>query len=45
VDLAYLRERALHENIPRVVTTAQLEEGMSPGKLQDFRYTIRLWRQ
>jgi hypothetical protein len=44
-DLAYLRERARQENAPRIVTTAQLEEGMNSGKLREFRYTILLWKK
>jgi hypothetical protein len=44
-DPIYLRERARQEDAPQTITTAQLEQEMNPGKLQDFRYTIRLWRE
>jgi hypothetical protein len=44
-DPIYLRERARQDDAPQTITTAQLEQEMNPGKLQDFRYTIRLWRE
>jgi hypothetical protein len=44
-DLSPLRTIAQQEYVPARVTTEELEKQLIPGNVEQFRCTIRLWRE
>jgi hypothetical protein len=44
-DLSHLRTLAQQEYAPAPVTTEELEKQLILGNVEQFRYTIRLWKE